>query len=151
MAKTTAQGAMSSATSGYAPEEMQYQLPHFILLTVFSGFATIAVGLRFWARRIQTQALALHDYLILLGLVSVFEVSRAESHPLMMNNDRSLRSPRLVSMYMVIMLSRSTASQDRAHSLTIARLLLLSPTEGGLRIRSTRPPGKASPIIDEPI
>ncbi|KAL9068035.1 MAG: hypothetical protein Q9161_006480 [Pseudevernia consocians] len=69
MAKITVQGARSSATPGYAPEEMQYQLTHFILLTVFSGFATIAVGLRFWARRMQTQALALHDYLILLGLV----------------------------------------------------------------------------------
>ena len=140
---------MSSATPGYAPEEMQYQLTHFILLTVFSGFATIAVGLRFWARRMQTQALALHDYLILLGLVSIFEVSRAEFHPLMMDDDRCLGSPRLVSMRMVILPSRSNASQDRVHSLTITRLLLPSLTEDGLGIRSTRPPGKASPIIDE--
>lgn len=64
------QGGMHYETSGYAPEEMQYHLAHFILLVVFSGIATTAVVLRAWARKIQNQALALHDYLTLLGLVS---------------------------------------------------------------------------------
>lgn len=64
------QGVMDPATSGYAPEEMQYHLGHFIILVMVSGFATSAVVLRFWARKIQNQALALHDYLTVLGLVS---------------------------------------------------------------------------------
>ena len=64
------QGGMQSATSGYAPKEMPYHLAHFIILVVFSGFATTAVVLRFWARKIQNQVLAIHDYLTLLGLVS---------------------------------------------------------------------------------
>lgn len=64
------QAGIHSTTSGYAPEEMKSHLAHFIMLVVFSGFATTAVILRFWARKIQNQVLALHDYLTLLGLVS---------------------------------------------------------------------------------
>lgn len=60
---------MISATSGHVPEEMQYHLAHFILLVVSSGFATTAVVLRLWARKLQKQALALHDYLTVLGLI----------------------------------------------------------------------------------
>ncbi|KAF6224588.1 hypothetical protein HO173_012931 [Letharia columbiana] len=69
MSKVTAQGALNSAKSGYAPEEMQNHVAHFILLVVFSSFATAAVGLRFWARNIRTQTFALHDYLTVLGLI----------------------------------------------------------------------------------
>ena len=54
---------------------MQYHLPHFILLVVSSGFATTAVVLRFWARKIKNQPLALHDYLTVLGLVSILDSS----------------------------------------------------------------------------
>ena len=80
---------MKSTTSVYVPEEMQYQVSHFILLAVFSGFATTAVVLRFWARRMLTQALALHDYLIMLGLVSILVASQANSQ-FLMHHDRSL-------------------------------------------------------------
>lgn len=66
---------MYSTTSGYAPEEMQYHLAHFILLVISSGFAITAVVLRFWARKMQKQALALHDYLIVLGLVTILNSS----------------------------------------------------------------------------
>ena len=89
MANLTAQGAMNSTTSVYVTEEMQYQVSHFILLAVFSGFATTAVVLRFWARRMQTQALAPHDYLIMLGLVSILVASQAKPQFLMHDN-RSL-------------------------------------------------------------
>ena len=47
-----------------------YELPHFITIVVFTLLATVTVVLRLWARRIQKQALALNDYLIVLGLVS---------------------------------------------------------------------------------
>lgn len=69
MSKVTAQGALNSAKSGYAPEEMQNHVAHFILLVVFSSFATAAVVLRFWARNIKTRTFALHDYLTVLGLI----------------------------------------------------------------------------------
>lgn len=65
---------MHPATSKYAPQEMQYHLFHFILLTVFSGFATTTVVLRIWARKIKSKVLELNDYLIMLGLVSIVEV-----------------------------------------------------------------------------
>lgn len=47
-----------------------YEIAHVVILLVFTLFATIAVALRFWARQIQKQALALNDYLIVVGLVS---------------------------------------------------------------------------------
>ena len=61
---------MSSVTSGNVLKHTQYSVLHFILLIVFSGLATTAVVLRFWARKIQKQAFALHDYFAMLGLVS---------------------------------------------------------------------------------
>lgn len=48
---------------------MPYQIVHAVLLVVFSSLAMLAVALRFWARRIQKLALAVNDYLMLLGLV----------------------------------------------------------------------------------
>ncbi|CAD6586493.1 MAG: hypothetical protein ASARMPRED_002559 [Alectoria sarmentosa] len=60
---------MSTTTSGYEPEYMQYHVAHFVLIVVFSGFAITAVILRFWARKIQKQGFALHDYLTALGLI----------------------------------------------------------------------------------
>ena len=47
-----------------------YELAHVITLLVFTFLATVTVALRLWARHIQKQALALNDYLIILGLVS---------------------------------------------------------------------------------
>ena len=40
-----------------------------VLLLIFSIIATLAVVLRFWARRIQKIRLELNDYMIVLGLV----------------------------------------------------------------------------------
>lgn len=59
--------------SAYNPIEMQYSFLHFPLLIVFSALAIIAVILRLWARRIQSQAFSLPDYLTVLGLVSLRE------------------------------------------------------------------------------
>ena len=56
--------------TGYPVIPTSYQVAHVVTLLVFTLFATVAVALRFWARQIQKQALALNDYLILLGLVS---------------------------------------------------------------------------------
>ena len=47
-----------------------YEFTYVITLLVFTLLATVTVALRLWARRIQKQALALNDYLIILGLVS---------------------------------------------------------------------------------
>ena len=46
-----------------------YYTKHITVIAVFSGVASVAVGLRFWARRIQNMSLELNDYLIVLGLV----------------------------------------------------------------------------------
>lgn len=70
MSMVEARGAMSSATSGNVLKHTQYSVLHFILLVVFSGLATTAAVLRLWARKIQKQAFAIHDYLTVLGLVS---------------------------------------------------------------------------------
>lgn len=112
MSKVTAQGALNSAKSGYAPEEMQNHVAHFILLVVFSSFATAAVGLRFWARNIRTQTFALHDYLTVLGLVSIPQASRIKPYPLMMDDRRSSHSPRLVSIFIVGLFTHSNTSLD---------------------------------------
>ena len=67
---------MGSATSGYDPIEMHASTLHFYLLIVFSSLAIVAVMLRLWARRIQTQAFSLPDYLTVLGLVSFREIDQ---------------------------------------------------------------------------
>ena len=46
-----------------------YYTRHITVIAVFSGVATVAVGLRFWARKIQNMSPELNDYLIVLGLV----------------------------------------------------------------------------------
>ena len=46
-----------------------YYIKHVTIISVFSGLASVAVGLRFWARRIQKMSLELNDYFIVLGLV----------------------------------------------------------------------------------
>ena len=46
-----------------------YYTRHITVIAVFSGVASVAVGLRFWARKIQSMPLELSDYLIVLGLV----------------------------------------------------------------------------------
>lgn len=56
--------------AGYPVVPTSYEVAHVVTLLVFTFLATVAVALRFWARRIQKQALALNDYLIVLGLVS---------------------------------------------------------------------------------
>ena len=98
---------MSTTTSGYEPEYMQYHVAHFVLIVVFSGFAITAVILRFWARKIQKQGFALHDYLTALGLVSIPRLSRVEPQSLMMNNDRYSHWPRVVSIFMVNLLYKT--------------------------------------------
>ena len=50
---------------------MENHLLHFVLLALLSGLAATAVILRFWARKVQDQASALDDYLIVLGLVGL--------------------------------------------------------------------------------
>lgn len=62
---------MVSKRSDQASEEMQYLVIHFVILVVFSAFATTIVGLRCWARKLRYQALRLSDYLTVLGLVTV--------------------------------------------------------------------------------
>ena len=69
---------MGSAKSAYNPIEMQYSTLHFSLLTVFSALAIVAVILRLWARKIQSLAFSLADYLTVLGLVGL----RQDSHEL---------------------------------------------------------------------
>ena len=68
-----ARGAMNSTTSDDTNGDMLYHKVHFILLVIFSGFAITAVILRLWARKIQKQACGLPDYLIVLGLVRIWE------------------------------------------------------------------------------
>ena len=46
-----------------------YYIRHATIIAVFSAVASVAVGLRFWARRIQNMSLELNDYLIVVGLV----------------------------------------------------------------------------------
>ena len=46
-----------------------YYTRHITVIAVFSAVASVAVGLRFWARKIQNMPLELSDYLIVLGLV----------------------------------------------------------------------------------
>lgn len=46
-----------------------YYIKHVTIISVFSGLASVAVGLRFWARRIQKMSLEWNDYFIVLGLV----------------------------------------------------------------------------------
>lgn len=50
-------------------DDMSYHITHSVLLFVLSIFATLAVALRFWARKIQNIALEPNDYLIVAGLV----------------------------------------------------------------------------------
>ena len=45
-----------------------------VLSVVFSGLASIAVGLRFYARRVQRARVLLEDWLILAALVCVQEL-----------------------------------------------------------------------------
>ena len=59
-----------------------YQVAHIVTLLIFTLFATVAVALRFWARQIQKQTLALNDYLIVLGLVSSLQRNSNVFHPL---------------------------------------------------------------------
>ena len=47
-----------------------YHIKDVVIISVFSGLATITVGLRFWARRMKNMSLELSDYLIIFGLVS---------------------------------------------------------------------------------
>lgn len=46
-----------------------YYIEHVTIISVFSALASVAVILRFWARKIQRMSLELNDYLIVLGLV----------------------------------------------------------------------------------
>lgn len=46
-----------------------YYVKHITVISVFSGLASVAVVLRFWARRIQRMSPELNDYFIVLGLV----------------------------------------------------------------------------------
>ena len=93
---------MPSATLGYKPTEMEDSTIHFTLLVVFSCLAIIAVILRLWARKIQTKAFSISDYLIVLGLVSFREKrSRIGFGSLMMVNARCSHSPRPVLVSMV--------------------------------------------------
>ena len=47
----------------------EYYVKHVTIISVFSGIASVAVILRYCARRIQNMSLELNDYLIVLGLV----------------------------------------------------------------------------------
>lgn len=60
----------SEEGAGHPVVPTGYEVAHVVILLVFTLFASIAVALRFWARQIQKQALALNDYLIVVGLVS---------------------------------------------------------------------------------
>ena len=46
-----------------------YHIKHVVIISVFSGLATVTVGLRLWARKMKNMSLELNDYLIILGLV----------------------------------------------------------------------------------
>lgn len=46
-----------------------YYIKHVTIISVFTVLASVAVGLRFWARRIQKMSLEWNDYFIILGLV----------------------------------------------------------------------------------
>ena len=46
-----------------------YYIKHVTIISVFSGLATVAVVLRFWARKIQNVSLELNDLFIIPGLV----------------------------------------------------------------------------------
>lgn len=46
-----------------------YYIKHITVISVFTGLASGAVILRYWARRIQKMSLELNDYLIVLALV----------------------------------------------------------------------------------
>ena len=74
------------------------QLAHVILYSVFLFLTTITVILRIWGRKIQKQALATNDYLILLGFVSSM-LGRYVLHSLI--PVRFLPRPRSVSISMV--------------------------------------------------
>lgn len=54
-------------------DSSNYLMPDFlsstILMIIFSVFATLAVALRFWARKIQKARLELSDYLLVPALV----------------------------------------------------------------------------------
>lgn len=46
-----------------------YHIKNVVIISVFSGLATVAVALRLWARRVKNMSLELSDYLIIFGLV----------------------------------------------------------------------------------
>lgn len=46
-----------------------YYFEHVTIISLVSALASVAVILRFWARRIQSMSLELNDYLIVLGLL----------------------------------------------------------------------------------
>ena len=46
-----------------------YYIKHVAVISIFSALASVAVGLRIWARRIQRMSLELNDYFIMIGLV----------------------------------------------------------------------------------
>lgn len=69
-----------------------YYVKHITVISVFSGLASVAVVLRFWARRIQRMSPELNDYFIVLGLLCAlgesavniygccFGLARAQNH-----------------------------------------------------------------------
>ena len=46
-----------------------YHIKDVVIISVFSGLATVTVALRLWARRMKNMSLELNDYLIIFGLV----------------------------------------------------------------------------------
>ena len=46
-----------------------YYVEHVTIISVFTVLASVAVVLRFWARKIQKMSLELNDFLIVLALV----------------------------------------------------------------------------------
>lgn len=56
-----------------------YYIKHVIIISVFSGLASVAVIFRLWARRIQKMSLELNDYLIVFGLVRATLPSMSKS------------------------------------------------------------------------
>ena len=46
-----------------------YHIKNVVIISVFSGLATVAVALRLWARRMKNMSLELSDYFIIFGLV----------------------------------------------------------------------------------
>ena len=55
--------------SNNQPLGAEYHIKQIVIISVFSGLATVTVGLRLWARRIKNMSLELNDYFIILGLV----------------------------------------------------------------------------------